>query len=328
VKVSVWAVLRALTRAIRRDLATWESVKVNNFFLFVALLIYGALVSGVKPASSYPFLIFLGFLLLFPLSSDPLDKIPASRLACWPLTRRDRIALRFGSLALSPILWLVFGAMLLASPLLALCFLLISGVSRVNFDWSLHRIPLPPGLAANHARQMFSLLDTWLAVLLAIGGALYRVFATHTDEAAFPMLAILVALALSTNAQSLFGLDSKSAMVRYRLLPLKGWQILLQKDAAFLSILLLCVAPLSAPAGMTFGFIALAIGHYPSVSHHRPQRRWRFASGKLLYGVAQITLGASLGLAASQQALWLLPTSAAVWLLSLHHNGRRWDAAR
>jgi len=33
--------------------------------LFVFLLIYGALVSGVKPASAYPFLLLLGFLLGF-----------------------------------------------------------------------------------------------------------------------------------------------------------------------------------------------------------------------------------------------------------------------
>ena len=93
----VFAILKALSRAVKRDLATFESVKVNNFFLFVALLMFGALVSGVRPSSAEPFLLFLGFLLLFPLSSDPLDKIPPQRLASWPLTRAQRFALRLAS---------------------------------------------------------------------------------------------------------------------------------------------------------------------------------------------------------------------------------------
>jgi hypothetical protein len=62
-KSVVWAILRALSRAIRRDLGTFGSIKVNNFFLFVALLIAGALNSGLAPKSAYPFLLLLGLLL-------------------------------------------------------------------------------------------------------------------------------------------------------------------------------------------------------------------------------------------------------------------------
>src|SRR5215469_13727019 len=91
------AILRALGRATRRGLGTFGSIKTNNLFLFTALLGYGAAVSGVKPASSYPFLLFIGILLLFPLSSDPLARIPASRLTLWPLDARQRLALRLGS---------------------------------------------------------------------------------------------------------------------------------------------------------------------------------------------------------------------------------------
>jgi hypothetical protein len=84
--------LRALSRAIRRDLGTFASIKVNNFFLFVALLIYGALNSGLPPKSAYPFLLLLGLLLLFPLSSDPLSRIPPDRLALWPFNPAQRLA--------------------------------------------------------------------------------------------------------------------------------------------------------------------------------------------------------------------------------------------
>jgi hypothetical protein len=47
----VLAILRALAASARRDLNTYAALKTNNFFLFVALLIWGALVS-VKPVSA------------------------------------------------------------------------------------------------------------------------------------------------------------------------------------------------------------------------------------------------------------------------------------
>jgi hypothetical protein len=59
------AILKALRRAVVRDLGTLASIKVNNLFLFVALLAYGALNSGQPPKSAEPFFVLLGFLLLF-----------------------------------------------------------------------------------------------------------------------------------------------------------------------------------------------------------------------------------------------------------------------
>jgi hypothetical protein len=339
---SVGAILRALLRAVRRDLATFESVKVNNFFLFVALLIYGALVSGVKPASSYPFLLFLGFLLLFPLSSDPLDKIPPQRLTLWPLTRRQRFALRLASLAMSPVLWLTVVIMLLAAPTLALFFLAFAVAMQALVlaggrlaqrapAWNLQRyIPQLPGrlggMIRNHVREMLSLLDPYLGLLLTVLSIGYRLLAPNPDPAAFPMLAMLVALALSTCAQCLFGLESASGVSRYRLLPIRGWQVLLAKDIAYLAVLLVLVAPLEVGPGMTFGFVALAIGHFPSVGPPRPQRRWRFTSGKLVFGVAQVVLGCMLGIAESEQGAWYLLGAGALWLASLYRCGKSWEA--
>jgi hypothetical protein len=72
----ILAILRALATATRRDLAAYTLIRTNNFFLFIALLIWGALVSGVEPVSSYPFLALLALLLFFPISSDPLEKFP------------------------------------------------------------------------------------------------------------------------------------------------------------------------------------------------------------------------------------------------------------
>ena len=76
------AILKAIGRAIRRDLGTFGQLKTNNFFLFIALMIYSAAQSGVAPSSAYPLLLLLFLVMLFPLSSDPLDKVPPAGWAC------------------------------------------------------------------------------------------------------------------------------------------------------------------------------------------------------------------------------------------------------
>ena len=76
------AVLGALLKSVRRDLAGYASFKTNNFFLFVALMIWGALNSGVAPIASYPFLVALGALMIVPASGDPLERSRASAWGC------------------------------------------------------------------------------------------------------------------------------------------------------------------------------------------------------------------------------------------------------
>src|SRR4051794_39406258 len=122
-------VIRALWRAVRRDLGTFASFRANNFFLFVGLLMAGALSSGVEPVSSYPFLLLLAILLLVPLSSDPLAKIPPTRLASWPLDAGQRVTLRAAGLALSPVLWLA-AAILFRTAKIALALLALPLATR------------------------------------------------------------------------------------------------------------------------------------------------------------------------------------------------------
>src|SRR5206468_2459534 len=81
----------------RRDVNTFGSLQVNNFFLFIVLIVYAASQSGVEPKSAYPFLLLMLIVMLFPLSSDPLEKVPASRRARWPLSSRQKTALRVAS---------------------------------------------------------------------------------------------------------------------------------------------------------------------------------------------------------------------------------------
>ena len=96
----VFAILKALAVAFRRDQKSFQSVAGNNFFLVSALLL--------QAAGGFIFLI-IGLVLLFPLSTDPLRKIPASRLSLWPLERREHWVLRAVSPWLNPVSWLVIG---------------------------------------------------------------------------------------------------------------------------------------------------------------------------------------------------------------------------
>jgi hypothetical protein len=324
-------ILRAVARAMRRDVGSFAALKVNNFFLFVLLLIAGNVSVGLPPRSAYPFLLLVGFLLLFPLSSDPLAKIPAVRRAMWPLAGWQSAGLRAASLALSPIFWLAPILLLRTSVSLALAFLATAAtmqiaLSLMRFTPSARgksicwRISFPGKLGplmAAAMRQMFHLLDIYVAILIALGGCLYRFCFPSPDPAAYPIFSLLIALALSTYAQCLFGLDSEPAQTRYALLPLNLRDIVLAKDAAFLGLLLLLTLPLSALAGMTFGLASLAIGHFPALWRRNLQYRWRFTGGRFIFGIIQIVMGSSLGLAAVRSSIFYGLISLGIFVFSL-----------
>ena len=323
------AILTALRRAVGRDLAS--SVKANNL-LFLGLL----------GRSAEALFLLLGLLLLFPLSSDPLGKIPSTRLALWPLSGRQRLGLRLASLALSPVAWI--GALILLKTrrpgtALAFCGLAVGmqcalalgrRMAKRDRHWDLLRdMPQVPGrlggLARKNAREMLSLLDPYAAALVSLGGGAYRIFAAHPDPAAFTIVGLLVALAMSTCAQSLFGLDLDSGITRYHLLPVSGWEILLAKDMAFLAILFVLLLPLDPGPGMTFGLVALAFGHHSSVLLPLPQQRWRFASGNLPFGAMQSAAGMAFGFLEHQRGLFVLALAAIGYLTSVYYYGRRWE---
>ena len=323
------SILRALRRAVGRDLA--GSFRANNL-LFLGLL----------GSSAEALFILLGLLLLFPLSSDPLGRIPPARLALWPLSRWQRLGLRLASLALSPVVWI--GVLILLKtkrPGLALAFcglaLAIQGalalgryMAKRDPHWNLlGDIPQFPGrlggLVRKDLRQTLSLLDPYAALLLSLAGGAYRIFGAHPDPAAFTIMGLLVALAMSTCTQSLFGLDGDGGVTRYRLMPMRGWEILVAKDVAFLAILCVLLLPLDPWPGLTFGLVALAFGHHSSVLLELPQQRWRFASGALPFGAVQTAAGLSVGFLEHQQGFWVLGAAAMGYLASVYYYGRVWE---
>lgn len=335
-------ILAAIGRAVRREVGTFGSLGGNNFVFFIALMMYGAAQSGVEPKSSYPPLLFLLIVLMFPLSSDPLEKIPASRLGLWPLTPSERVQLRALSILLSPVLWIAAALFVFKRirPAIAIAFLtaligvqVIAMVARSllarapRFD-DLKLVPPLPGklggLVRNNVRQIFQVLDFYIALILAAGACAYRAFAAKPEPEAFPILSVMIALTLSTYAQVLFGLDrTSSALTRYRLFPLHGWQVLLAKDIAFLAVLLVLVLPVDPLPGLAFGLFALAAGHHASVLEKIPLRHWRFSGGRAFIGVVQCVGGFMLGISTHRVSPLYAAAAAGLYAVSLAFYGWR-----
>jgi hypothetical protein len=330
------AVLTAVARAQWRDLRSLQSIAGNNFFLFVLLLMQ-------DPKSGALFILMIGALILFPLSADPLRTVPGDRLALWPFSPLKRVALRLGSLGLSPVVWILAVLMIRTARLrpvlqLAAVFALLQAVLLVSKQMGrrvprfnvFHLVPRFPGtlggFVQKDVRQILSTLDFYIACLLAAGGVAYRVFSSNPDLAAIPILTLMVVLALSTWAQCLFGLDGPSGAMRYRLMPLRGWRILFAKDLAWLVVLAPLVIALSPLTGFTAGFVALAVGHHAAIRRPMPQQRWRFTAGRLFpIGMVQVVAMFAAGTAVERLSLWFLAGSVALWAGSVFVYGYVWD---
>jgi hypothetical protein len=327
------AILKAIGRALRRDQQTIESIAGNNFFWVTVLLL--------QAAGEFIYLL-LGLILLFPLSTDPLRKIPASRLALWPIDPRERWTLRLASPWVNPMSWLLaIGAVFVArgkvsvglwgsvAALIVAAFI-ISAIPWRKRGGAWRPVPRFPGplnhLIRKNVREMLVTLDFYCALLLSLIALAFRTAGKLPAEAMLPMTA-LVAIALSSYAQCLFGLDGDSGIERYRLMPLRGWQVLIAKDAAYLSLAIPLSLTLSPLAGASGALIALAIGHGATVKRHKPQARWRFSSGApLMEGLTQAALIA-MAAAAVMSFLWIAPLCLGAWVFSLWWYGGIWERA-
>ena len=326
----LFPVLRALAQALWRDQKSLQSVAGNNFFIVTVLLL--------QRAGVFIYLI-IGLVLLFPLSTDPLRKIPASRLALWPLEPREHRLLRFVSPWVNPMTWVIAGLALwaargkitlglwaLAAGLVAAGFLLSDlPFARVYSIW--RRIPQFPGplnqLIRKNLRELLSTLDFYCALLLSLAALVFRVLGTPLPPEARLALAVLVVLALSSFAQCLFGLDGRGGLSRYHLLPIHGWQILAAKDAAFLLVAIPLVLPAAPMAGFGAALVALAVGHEPSVHRLRTQTRWRFSTGaSVLLGLGQAAVMAMAAAGIAFSSIFFLIPCGLAWLLSLWGAGR------
>jgi hypothetical protein len=324
------AILRVLGTALRRDQKSLQSVAGNNFFIVSVLLL--------QKAGTFVYLI-IGLVLLFPLSTDPLRKIPRSRMELWPLDKREHRLLRLLSPWANPMTWLIAALAVWAArggvtvglwasiAVLVAAGFLISELPGGPAHGLLRRVPQFPGplnhLIRKNIRETFATLDFYCALLLSLITLGWRLSRAAMPSEAFLALTVLVVLALSSYAQCLFGLDGRGGLSRYRLLPLRGWQILAAKDAAFLAIVIPLTLPLSPLAGIGAALVALAVGHEPSVNQIRAQVRWRFSSGSgVMYGLFQ---AAAMGMAAAGiffNGAFVLAPCVLAWAISLWWYGR------
>ncbi len=327
--------VKAIALASWRDIQTFRSITGQNLFLFILLV-------GLQPQSAELFAILLGLVMIFPLSADPMEKAPADRWRLWPLSTFDRALVRTISVAFSPLFWIALVLLLRGQLRTAALFFAIVVSARLLFLLIryLHRrsapnlhllrlIPKPPGifgaLMQLHWRETLTTLDPYVALLLAGLTITYRLHAKNLEPAAAEIMSLVSVMAMSTSAQVLIGLDGRGAL-RYRLVPLRGWQILLAKDLAWLTLLALLVAPLDFTSGFFAALAALTIGHYRSVSQPIPQARWRFTSGVIwpdgiLQTIALIAVGTNIKTAGLKLAIPCL----LCWLASVAFYGREWD---
>jgi hypothetical protein len=325
-----FAILRALGRAYSRDWTALQSLGGNNFLLITALL--------MGKAGTFVYLI-MGLVVLFPLSTDPLRKIPPSRFALWPLERRERWALRLLSPWLNPMTWgivalavwgarggLTIGLWATLAGLFAGAFL-ISALPLPSPQGMWRAMPQFPGplnqLVRKNLREILTTLDFYTALALSVAVGAYRVFGPPLPPDAFMAMTVLVIGALSSYAQCLFGLDGDGGISRYRLLPVSGWRLLLAKDAAFLVVAIPLTLPLGLATGVGAALVALAIGHAPSVARRREQTRWRFTTGGSLGNSAAQMVGIAMTASViSRNSAWYFFVAVALWAVSLWWYGR------
>jgi len=330
------AILRSLATAYRRDWTALQSLTGNNFFLLTVLLL--------QKAGTFVYLI-MALVLFFPLSTDPLRKVPRSRLALWPLERREQWILRLVSPWLNPLTWILAagaiwsagrtisaGVWVIAGVFFAAAFLLshIPTPGRALF-W--RRVPGFPGpleqLVRKNLREILSTLDFYCAAILSLAVLAWRWFGPPLPHEALMAMTVLTVGALSSYAQCLFGLDGEGGLSRYRLLPVCGWQLLLAKDIAFLAISLMLCLPLAPLAGLGGAMLVLAVGRVPAIQHPREQTRWRFSTGGAIgNGIVQmIALAMTISSIFSISVLFLAP-AILIWLGSLWWYGRDLDRRR
>jgi hypothetical protein len=323
------AVLRALGDVYWRELKSFESLTGQNFFLLVALI-------ALQPESAAFFGLVLGALLLFPLSSDPIEKIPRERRKLWPLSRTEWAAIRAASIALSPVMWIAIYLLVKVGWRMGVEFAIVAFAIRIGMHVArlgkpkanpLRWLPAPPGVIGQimrlHWREMLMTLDPYVALLISAATAAYRLSGAALDRAALPVLSMIVVVALSTTTQVLIGLDGAGAL-RYHLFPIRGWQVLLGKDLAFLTILLLLVAPIEIPASLLGGVAALAVGHHRSAMPAIAQHRWRFTSGVLWpTGAGQIFAIFAIGNGFQRFGWWFGGLTIVAWVFSILWFGRK-----
>ncbi|MBI1357029.1 MAG: hypothetical protein GC160_22035 [Acidobacteria bacterium] len=331
----VAAVLVAAARLVRRDFARLGGLPANNFVIF-------GLILANQGGNNWFFSILIGLVLLLALSVDPLSSFPAARRASWPLTPAARRVVRLGALATTPTVWILVGLFVWrgaeAVVREAVAAAAVGGLLVALGSWALRRapqrnplalLPAPPGLLGplwlKDLRQMLRTLDAGCAMAVSLVGCAGR-FWVGLDWDGRMTMAVLVVIALSSYAQRLFGPDAVAGLDRYRIAPIRGWQALGSKAAAFVTVGVALTLPLDPLSGLASSLAAVAVGFHPSTSRFAPLPPWSLAGAVLLpHSLTQgvLLIGAAV-VVARQTPLALAPIAAGAVIAAFWY-GRRFE---
>jgi hypothetical protein len=325
-----YTILIAVSRAANRGSRSLRHVSGNNmFYAGFTLMFLG------DPAAMGFFLILSAIVLFLPSSSDPMTAVPRERLDLWPLTVRERYALRLVSPLLNPLAWVMLAGMIWKRVTWGL-WAFVASFFLAGFIGSSFRMPgvwvrrIPMGILTQMVRkdlrQFLTALDLYCALLIALPALYFRLTGKLPVDARVPLTGLIIVI-MSTMALTLFGLDGESGFARYSLWPLSGWRVLAAKGIAYLLLLILVTLPLSPGGGLAGGFISLAVGQWVSINQWIPQSRWRFrASRRFAYSLAQMILALCGFAAVTQLGILWLGLCLAVYALSLWICGRHLKA--
>ena len=316
-------VLLAVLRSSFRSLRTAGGLLGNNLTAVIVLLMMEE--PRDRPSSTAPWYLLIGPLYALPMAQRLHEQIPAARLALWPLPAWQKGLVHAASFALNPmfVLALLFAA-LSRHQAVGIGVFMAGAIAPLLTPPSpkslglLRRLPPFPGrlggLILSDVREMLQTLDVVFAVIVALGGAAYRLLAQETDPLIPAVCGGLLVIVMSTLAQA------NTVKTRLWLLPLSGTDILVSRDVAWLVVLLALGCTYELKVVIAGGLAALAVGHRGSVV----QRRWQFSSGELRpTGLFQIVAVMIAGAAAQSYGWIVVPCAAAFYAVSL-----RWYATR
>lgn len=326
--------LGALLREVRRESEGFLAFGRNHFGAFALLLL------AVAPPAAAALQGLLLVLVLPALGRDPLHLLPRDRYRLLPLSRPPRIV--FGALArcLNPVLWAALVLVLLLKwhplwllPLLALPPVLEGRARRWRRDEPRPRRLEVPGrfgpLYLQGLKADLRSLDPYLGLLLSLWALGFRTRSSVPVPGLEVGVSLLIVLGLGTQAQCLLGAESAGEMLRSRLLPLRGWQWFLVRDAAWLTLLIPLVVFHDWRVGLGAGFTALIVGHGASLRPAPGRRPWHFLQGpSLALGALQTILMAAAGLAIHRFGMLMFLPILILWGASLAGCGARLDRAR
>jgi hypothetical protein len=203
--------------------------------------------------------------------------------------------------------------------------------SAKRFQLSWFRFPgRPGGLVAKDFRYFRRLLDPYFGVLTSAMCCLHLLVAEEPSAAVARILILISFLGNSALAFNLFGLDDRSGLNRYTLLPLSGKATVLSKNLAFAVLVAAQLLPIFVLVSLRLGFgetagelleatsgtaAYLAWGNWMSVSHPLKLHFYRFSSSgsALADNIGGLIFGSAPGVV----AIWALRGSGVPWILIL-----------